>query len=297
MTRRLEGAPVAAALLAEARARLDAGTAGGARTPRLVSVHPRETSPFALYLRQQAKTASEVGVRFTDDAFPKESTTEALVERLRRWNADPDIDAILLQHPLPHGLDFGRAVAEICSEKDVDGVARSSLGRLVGQRPIQAPAVARAAFAILRHYGIPIVGRRAAVVGRSETVGLPLALLLLARGEGGDATVTVAHSKTPDLGAALAGCEVIFTCAGRPGLLTREIVPRGAVVIDIGLSTVPDPSRPSGVRPAGDADWTSLDGWAEAATPVPGGVGPVTAAQLMRNVVHGWELLRAAAGP
>lgn len=127
------------------------------------------------------------------------------------------------------------------------------------------------------------------VIGRSSTVGRPLALLLSARGESGDATVTLAHSRTLRLPETLAGSEVVVSCAGVPGLLHRDVVPTGSVVVDVGLSSVADSSTPSGFRAAGDADAVSLEGWVEALTPVPGGVGPVTAAQLMWNVVTGWE--------
>jgi methylenetetrahydrofolate dehydrogenase (NADP+)/methenyltetrahydrofolate cyclohydrolase len=158
---------------------------------------------------------------------------------------------------------------------------------------VHVPAVALAALAIARHYRLPIDGQPVTVVGRSDTVGLPLALLLTARAPGPDATVTVAHSRTPDLRAALARARVVFSCAGRPGLLTRAVVPEGAAVVDVGLSSVPDATRPSGMRMVGDADPVSLEGWASALTPVPGGVGPVTVASLMASVTRAWEMSRA----
>ena len=130
---------------------------------------------------------------------------------------------------------------------------------------------------------------RVAVIGRSSTVGRPLALLLSARGESGDATVTLAHSRTPRLADALAGSDIIVSCAGVPGLVQRGVAPKGSIVVDVGLSSVADSSTPSGFRAVGDADAASLEGWAEALTPVPGGLGPVTAAQLTWNVVEGWR--------
>ncbi len=297
MTQRLDGKPVAEALLAEARRRVTEGRAQGRPPPVLASVHRGVPSPFAVYLKRQARAAESAGLLFRDEALAPGSDAPALRGRIGALDGDPSVHAVLLEHPLPPQLDFFGAIRLLRPEKDVDGIGPMNLGLLVSHRAIQVPAVARGALAIARHYAVPIAGRRVAVVGRSESVGLPLALLLLARGEGADATVTVAHSKTPDLAGALGGQEVIFSCAGHPGLLSRDVVPRGATVIDVGLSTVPDPTTASGVRIVGDADAASLDGWAAAVTPVPGGVGPVTVAQLMANAVHGWELLTAPGPP
>ncbi len=294
LTRSLEGRPVAEALIAAARAAVEAGVARGRPRPGLASVHRGAQTPFAVYLRQQSRAAERVGIAFRTVPLREGAAAPELKATVRALDADPAVHAVLVEHPLPAALDFLGAVGALRPEKDVDGVGAENLGRLVARHPIHAPAVARAALAIADHYRIPL-GRRVAVVGRSETVGLPLALLLLDRSRERDATVTVAHSRTPDLGAALAGCEVVFSCAGAPGLLTRTVVPEGAAVIDIGLSTRPDPQRPGGIRISGDADAASLDGWASALTPVPGGVGPVTVARLMANAVAGWE--RLTGGP
>jgi methylenetetrahydrofolate dehydrogenase (NADP+) / methenyltetrahydrofolate cyclohydrolase len=290
LTEQLLGQPVAASIQEATRAKIR--ELPHAPAPKLVSVHRATTSPFSFYLKQQAKAAEAVGVGFEEQGLDASETPHSIVARLRRLNADTSVDAVLLEHPLPPPFDFFAAASELRPEKDVDGVGALNLGHLLARRPIQVPAVALAAMAIARHYRLPIQGQRVAVLGRSETVGLPLALLLLLRGEGGDATVTIAHSQTPNLAETLRGVSVIFSCVGHPGLLTRANVPPGTAVVDVGLSSLPDPARTSGVRAAGDADAASLDGWASALTPVPGGVGPVTVAQLMWNAVHGWSLLR-----
>ncbi len=266
-----------------------AAIASGGR-PTLASVHRDAESPFSFYLRGQARAAQELGIGFQDEAVPMEAGPEGLVRRVRELDGDPEVDAILLEHPLPPPFDFRAAISGVRPAKDVDGVSPTSLGLLVDQHPLHVPAVARAALEIARHYRLPVEGERVAVVGRSETVGLPLALLLARRGPGGNATVTIAHSHTPDLAAALAGHRTIFSCAGRPGLLNRKVVPRDAAVVDVGLSSVPDPSRPGGARAVGDADWADLDGWAAGVTPVPGGVGPVTVAELMANTARAHAL-------
>lgn len=289
MTTSLAGAPVAEAVLQEAREAMRSAPTPPSHPPTLASVHRAETSPFSVYLKNQARNAEKAGLGFRPVALAPNATAADLVRTVGELSDDPEVDGVLVEHPLPAELDFFGAITVLDPVKDVDGVGAANLGLLVARRPLHVPAVAAAALRIARHYELPIAGHRVAVVGRSETVGVPLALLLLARGAGGDATVTVAHSRTPNLGAALEGADLIFSCAGAPGLLTREIVPRDAAVIDIGLSTLPDPSKSSGVRMAGDADAASLDGWARAVSPVPGGVGPVTVACLMSSVVQAWR--------
>lgn len=285
-TQRLEGKPVAEAVEAEVREAIRS-SGSSRRPPMLASLHRGADSPFRSYLGRQRKAAEALGIRFREEALAPEDGAEELVRRVRRLSDDPEVDAVLLEHPLPQPFDFLRAISALSPVKDVDGASPLSLGLLAAQRPLHAPAVARAAIAIARHYGLPLAGHRVAVVGRSETVGIPLGMLLLARGV--DATVTIAHSRTDRLADALNGASVIFSCAGRPGLLSRANVPLGAAVIDVGLSRVPDLSVPSGGRAAGDADAKDLEGWAGALTPVPGGVGPVTVAELMGNTVRAWQ--------
>jgi len=286
---------VAEALDAESRASIRAAPSG-TRPPSLVSVHRGVVSPFRFYVRRQSKAAREVGVEFREEPLRSGEGPVELVDRMRTLDRDPEVHAVLLEHPLPSPFDFYAAVSELRPEKDVDGVSPANLGRLVAQRPTHVPAVALGAVAIARHYRLPLDGERVVVLGRSETVGLPLALLLAGRSAGIHATVTIVHSKTRDLKGALTDARTIFSCVGHPGLLTRSIVPEGAHVVDVGLSTIPDPERPGTQKPAGDADPASLEGWAGSLTPVPGGVGPVTVAQLMASTVKAWKLLTHAEG-
>jgi len=289
VTVRLEGAPVAEAIDRASRDAVESGRGRG--RPSLVSVHRGVDSPFRFYLRRQAKAAEALGIAFRDEPLGAGEGPAELVARVRSLDRSPDVHGVLLEHPLPDPFDFLRTIEELRPEKDVDGVGPRNLGRLVAQRPVHVPAVARAAVDIAQHYRLPISGERVAVVGRSETVGLPLALLLARREADGNATVTIAHSKTPHLERALVDARTIFSCVGHPGLLDRSVVPQGAHVIDVGVSSVPDPTRPGKVRPVGDADPESLEGWAGSLTPVPGGVGPVTVAELMAATVRAWRLL------
>ncbi|MGA8663671.1 MAG: bifunctional 5,10-methylenetetrahydrofolate dehydrogenase/5,10-methenyltetrahydrofolate cyclohydrolase [Thermoplasmata archaeon] len=288
-TQRLEGASVAAALDEETRSLLRHAEPGDAPAT-LASVHRGVDSPFQFYRRGQMKAARAVGIQFRDEALGPDGAPRDLFDRVRHLDRDPTVHAVLVEHPLPAPYDFRSAIAQLRPEKDVDGVGPENLGRLLTGDPRHAPAVALAALAIARYYQVPIEGEPVTVIGRSETVGLPLALLLAARAPGPNATVTIAHSRTRNLRATLAGARTIFSCVGQPGLLTREVVPEGVAIIDVGLSSVPDPSRPSGSRAVGDADLASLDGWASAVTPVPGGVGPVTVAELMRSTARAWDM-------
>ncbi|HEV2429727.1 MAG TPA: bifunctional 5,10-methylenetetrahydrofolate dehydrogenase/5,10-methenyltetrahydrofolate cyclohydrolase [Thermoplasmata archaeon] len=283
MTVRLEGAPVAERLGRSAR---DLVASLGGRPPLLVSLHRSSPTPYAFYLRQQAKAAERAGVALRPEALPQELDRATLRERLRSLDREPQVDAVLLEHPLPPSLDFHGAVGALSPEKDVDGVGAENVARLISGAPLHYPAVVRAALAIAEFHGIGLSRRRVGVVGRSPTVGWPMALALASPALGHDATVTLAHSKTPDLAGALSGAEVVFSCVGRPKLLDRTNVPKGCAVIDVGLSSVPDPSKPSGHRAVGDADADALEGWASALTPVPGGVGPVTSAALMLGVAE-----------
>lgn len=296
MTVRLEGRPVAEEIDRASRGAI-AAAPGGTAPPCLVSVHRGVESPFRFYLKRQAKAAAALGITFRDEALPPGAGPADLAERLRHLDRDPSVHAVIVEHPLPPPFEFLRAVDELSPEKDVDGVGPRNLGRLVGQRPLHVPAVAQAALAIARHYHLPLDGENVAVVGRSGTVGLPLAVLLASRPPGANASVSVLHSKTRDLASALRPARVIFSCAGHPGLLDRAMVPEGAHVVDVGLSSVPDPKEPGKTVGVGDADARALDGWAASLTPIPGGVGPVTVAELMASTVRAWTLQTRGAVP
>jgi methylenetetrahydrofolate dehydrogenase (NADP+) / methenyltetrahydrofolate cyclohydrolase len=295
VTRSLVGGPVADELDRSTRTAL-AALPGAPAAPCLASVHRGADDAFRRYLAGQRKAAERLGLRFREEVLRSDDGAEALADRVRQLDRAADVDGVLVEHPLPAPFDFETAIGHLRPEKDVDGVGPMNQGRLVAGAPGHVPAVCLAALAVAQHYELPIEGGSVAVVGRSATVGLPLALLLLRRAPGPNATVTVVHSKTPDLARALASARTIFSCAGSPHLLTRKIVPEGAAIVDVGLGWLADPTRPAGGRMVGDADPESLEGWASDLSPVPGGVGPVTVAELMANTVHASALLRASSG-
>ena len=242
--------------------------------PTLAIVIPTADEATAWYVRSIVKAAAEVGITTLCDELVQPNAT-ALRNRLAGLSADDSIHAVVCQTPLPHGVALGDVGQQISPDKDVDGANPASLGRMATGLPGFAPATAQAVVEILHREGIPLRGRHAVVVGRSAVVGKPLAMLLLAE----DSTVTVCHTKTADLIEETRRADILVAAAGRPGLIGASHVKPGAIVIDVGTN----PKGDGGI--VGDVDTSSVLQIARAITPVPGGVGPVTTALLLRNVV------------
>jgi methylenetetrahydrofolate dehydrogenase (NADP+) / methenyltetrahydrofolate cyclohydrolase len=226
----------------------------------------------AWYVRSLAAAATKVGIRCEVTDLGPAAPATTIAATLTALSAHPAVHGIILQTPLPGGLRLAELAALIEPAKDVDGANPVSLGRLTAGLPAFAPATAEAVLQLLDFHGVELAGRRAVVVGRSAVVGKPLAQLLLAR----DATVTICHSRTPDLAAVTREADVLIVATGRAGLITARHVRPGAVVVDVGTNPVPD-----GL--VGDVDADSVALVAAALSPVPGGVGPVTTAQLLLN--------------
>jgi methylenetetrahydrofolate dehydrogenase (NADP+)/methenyltetrahydrofolate cyclohydrolase len=243
--------------------------------PALAVVLVGEFAPSKIYVRNKKRAAAEAGIASVDHVYPEGLSQKELLELLARLNADPSVHGILLQLPLPEGLDEDQAVAAIAPEKDVDGFHPMNLGRLLAGRPGVLPCTPAGVMEILDHYGVELRGAEAVVVGRSRIVGKPLAQLLLAR----HATVTICHTRTRDLAAHCRRAEVLCVAAGRPHVITGEMVKAGAVVVDVGINRLPDGKL------VGDVEFESAGRVASAITPVPGGVGPMTVAMLMKNTL------------
>jgi methylenetetrahydrofolate dehydrogenase (NADP+)/methenyltetrahydrofolate cyclohydrolase len=243
--------------------------------PTLAVILVGDYPPSQIYVRNKKRSAEEVGIASRDYLYPRGCTQAQLLATIREINADPSIHGILLQLPLPKGLDEDEAVAAIAPEKDADGLHPMSLGNLLGGKPSMVPCTPAGCLEILDHYGVPLEGAEAVVVGRSRLVGKPLAQLLLAR----HATVTMCHTRTRDLGAHCRRADVLCVAAGRPRFITGDMVKEGAVVIDVGVN------RLDTGKLAGDVDFDSVSPKVRAITPVPGGVGPMTIAMLMRNTL------------
>ncbi len=285
LTQSLLGEPVREAILDELRVSLRAAS----RPPGLAVVLAGEDPASAVYVGRKEKACAALGYHHVTHRLPASVSEAELLDRVRSLNADPAIDGILVQLPLPAGLDPDRVLRAVDPRKDVDGFHPENLGLLVAGRPRFVPCTPAGVVRLLRHYGIATAGRRGAGVGRSLIVGRPLALLLARKGPDGDATVTLCHSATRDLAAETARADIVVAAMGAPRALGRAHVGRGAVVVDVGINRQPAPAGGRAVL-VGDVDAAALDGWAAAVTPVPGGVGPVTIAMLMANT---WRAMQA----
>jgi len=278
MAELLYGEPVAEAVYAELSRRL----AALPYTPSLHVVRVGEDPASVAYVRLKAKRARRLGLLSTVHALPEETGEGELLALIEELNADPEVDGILVQLPLPPAINTAHVLEAIHPDKDVDGFHPVNVGRLwsrgpgVGLDPCTPAGVMR----LLSHYRIPLEGRRAVVVGRSNIVGKPMAAMLLYA----NATVTVAHSRTRDLAAFTREAEILVSAVGRPGYLRPSMVRPGAVVVDVGITRVGD-------RLLGDAD-PGVAEVAAAVTPVPGGVGPMTVAMLLANTVRAAERRR-----
>jgi methylenetetrahydrofolate dehydrogenase (NADP+)/methenyltetrahydrofolate cyclohydrolase len=272
----LDGKAVAAKVVGEVKAGVSAFTQKTGVTPTLAVVLVGDFAPSKIYVRNKRNSAAEAGIASRDYLFPEGCSREKLLAVLQEVNGDRSIHGILLQLPLPAGMDEDEAVNAIAPEKDVDGLHPMNLGNLLAGKPSVVPCTPAGCLEILDHYGIELKGAEAVVVGRSRLVGKPLAQLLLGR----HATVTMCHTRTRDLGEHCRRAEVLCVAAGKAGVVTGEMIKDGAVVIDVGIN------RLETGKLAGDVDFESASRKARAITPVPGGVGPMTVAMLLRNTLR-----------
>ena len=292
----ISGTQVASELLAELRGRIAALAAEGI-TPGLATVLVGNDPASHVYVGMKNRDARELGLHSRQITLPAETSEDELLGVVQGLNADPRIHGILVQLPLPAHIDEGKILFSIDPAKDVDGFHPVNVGRLArGVEDAVAPCTPRGVVEMLVRSGHDPAGKHCVVVGRSNVVGRPMASLLLRRGRGGDATVTVAHSRTRDLGAVTRLADILIVAIGRPGLITRDMVKPGAVVIDVGVNRLEDPSSAKGYRLVGDVDFEGVREVASAISPVPGGVGPMTRAMLMSNTVDAAGALGALVG-
>jgi methylenetetrahydrofolate dehydrogenase (NADP+)/methenyltetrahydrofolate cyclohydrolase len=274
----LKGKPVAAKLRAEVAERV---AALGGRPVGLATLLVGDDEASQVYVAGKHKAATKAGMASIDERLPASATQEEVLAAVTRLNGDDTVDGMIVQLPLPGGLDGEAAVEAIDPRKDADGLHPQSLGRLILGRPGPVPATPQGIVEMLAFYGIETSGKTAVVVGRSFLVGKPMALLLGAKGV--DATVTIAHSRTPDLPGLCRTADILVAAIGRPEMITAEYVKPGAAVIDVGINRTD-----SGL--VGDVAYDEVAEVAAAVSPVPGGVGPLTIACLLRNTVMLAEL-------
>ena len=290
---RIDGIAVAAKVMEETRLRIAALAQRGI-TPGLAVVLVGDDPASRAYVRSKDRKAAELGLHSVKKELKSDTTQAELMSVVAELNADPSIHGILVQSPPPPHIDEAEIVKAIDPRKDVDGFHPVNVAKLAMEDPTGfVPCTPLGCIRLLMEAGIETAGRKAVVVGRSMIVGKPMALLLMKRGPGGDATVTVAHSRTRDLAAVTREADIVIAAIGRPHFLGADHIREGAVVIDVGINRIEDPSHPKGYRLVGDVDYDAVAEQCAAITPVPGGVGPMTIAMLMSNCVTAAERFSA----
>ena len=296
----LDGKKIAADIRAEIREQVAAWVQEGKRVPKLAVVIVGNNPASETYVANKMKACAEVGMEAVKIAYPTEISEQTLLNEISRLNNDPSIDGFIVQLPLPDHINESTILSAIDYRKDVDGLTPANVGRTVQGLPSIVSATPRGIRELLARYAIPTEGKHVVVIGRSNIVGKPVALLLMQRpylslpgmsaASLGDATVTVCHSKTQDLAAICRTADIIIVAAGSPKLLTADMVKEGATVIDVGINRIDDPSSPRGYRLVGDVDFDNVAPKAAYITPVPGGVGPMTIVSLLQNTLQAYEL-------
>jgi methylenetetrahydrofolate dehydrogenase (NADP+)/methenyltetrahydrofolate cyclohydrolase len=282
--RLLMGAPIATEIRASVKDEVAAFRRRHGRAPALAVVIVGRDAPSMVYLEQILRSCRNVGISGRLLEIPARAGAGALRARLGELSADPEISGIIVQMPLPKRIPLSAVLDSLDPDKDVDGLHPLNAGLMTLGYDGFLPTTAHAAVEILKRSGIPLEGRRAVVIGRSNVVGKPAAILLLRE----HATVTIAHSRTRNLPSLIRSAEIVVVAAGHPGLVTGDMLKRGAVVVDVGINVVGD-------RIVGDVDFETARAVASAITPVPGGVGPVTNAMLLTHVLRAANEQAAAA--
>jgi methylenetetrahydrofolate dehydrogenase (NADP+)/methenyltetrahydrofolate cyclohydrolase len=287
----IDGKAIASDVLGELVARIEALKARGI-TPGLAAVLVGDSPASVTYVRGKMKDSAAIGIRGETFRLPENVSQPEIIDVVRKINDDPAWHGVIVQLPLPAGVDEETVIAQIDPRKDVDGAHPQSLGRMLRGQPAFLPATPSGVQQLLLRSGHPPDGKHVVICGRSNLVGRPLAVLLAQKREGANATVTVCHTGTPDIAEHTRRADILVAAMGVAGAITAEMVRDGVVVIDVGTNAVPDATKKSGTRLAGDVDFDAVKEKAAAITPVPGGVGPMTRAMLLANTV-----LAAEGGP
>ena len=287
----IDGEAIAARVRDELRPRIEALKARGVQ-PGLAVILVGEHPASVTYVRGKTRDSAEVGMTGETFRLPASASQQEVLETVRRINADPAWHGLLVQTPLPDHVDTEAVLAAVEPAKDVDGLHPYSQGRLLRGLPTFLPATPHGVQQLLLRSGHPPDGKHVVICGRSSLVGKPLAALLVQKRAGANATVTICHTGTPDIGEHTRRADILVAAMGSARSITADMVRDGAVVIDVGTNSVPDASRKSGQRLVGDVDFDAVREKAAAITPVPGGVGPMTRAMLLWNTV-----LAAEGGP
>ena len=287
----IDGRAIAQKVRAEAAERARKLAERGIK-PGLAVVLVGQDPASVVYTSSKSKAAEEAGMYSLNLKLPVDISQNELLSRVDRLNADPKIHGILVQMPLPKHIDADAVIRRIDPYKDVDGFHPVNVGKmLIGEKDGFIPCTPAGIQVLLRESGVKTPGKHCVIVGRSNIVGKPMAALMIQDNENANCTITVCHRHTADLGAETRKADILIVAAGRLGMITRDMVKPGAVVIDVGTNRVVDPASKSGTRLKGDVDFDAVREVAAKITPVPGGVGPMTIAMLMLNTVRAAEML------
>lgn len=279
--RRLGCKEVADSVLDELKTKTEDFTKQGNRAPSLAVLLVGHDAASETYVRKKAEACARLGFLHFQYSFDEDCSESELLTLIDELNGRDDVDGILVQLPLPASISERRVIERISPEKDVDGFSPVNAGRLLIGEDCFVPCTPKGIMETLRYYGVETAGKKAVVIGRSNIVGKPMAAILMQRGI--DATVTVCNTKTPDLREYTLQADIIIVATGHPGTIDETYVKDGAVVIDVGVNRIPDPSKKSGYHLSGDADYASFTNRNVSITPVPGGIGLMTVSMLMSN--------------
>lgn len=281
----IDGKKIAAEIRLEVKQEIDKGAIRGKRVPGLALLLVGKNPASDVYVASKNKACTEVGMYSVIRRTPESTSERNILEIIDEWNNNGNIDGILVQLPLPKHINEQKVITRILPQKDVDGFHPENVGRLmIGMRGF-VPCTPAGIVELLKRYDIQTRGRHVVVVGRSNIVGKPVANLLLQKGMSADAVVTVCHSAAADISVYTRQADILIVAAGVAQLIKEESVKDGAVVIDVGMNRIADPAKTSGTRLCGDVDFENVAHKCSAITPVPGGVGPMTIAMLLRNTL------------
>ena len=280
----IDGKQISAQIRAESKVAV-AELAAAGTIPGLAVILVGENPASVSYVTAKERACIETGILSFMIRMPVDTTQDKLLDEIRRLNDDPQVHGILVQLPLPKHIDESAVIRTITPDKDVDGFHPVSLGKLLLGEDTFVSCTPAGIIELLKRSGVETSGRHVVIVGRSNIVGKPVANLLFQKRAGANATVTVCHTGTPDMGIFTRQADILVVAAGHPNTVTADMVKPGAVVIDVGVNRVPDASKKAGFRLVGDVDFDAVEPIASQITPVPGGVGPMTIAMLISNTI------------
>lgn len=281
----LDGKATSKEIRNEIRAQVQEIVKNGGKIPHLAAVLVGEDGASQTYVNMKVKDCAEVGFKSTLKRFDASVTEDELLGVVEAINADPDIDGLIVQLPLPDHISELKVTEMIKPEKDVDGFHPVNVGRMTKNLPAYISATPYGIMELLKRYKVETIGKHCVVIGRSDIVGRPMSILMSRKSDPGNSTVTVCHSRTPDISAHTKRADIVIAALGKPGFLTGDMIKEGAVVIDVGITRVKDESKKSGFALKGDVDFESVGPKCSFITPVPGGVGPMTRAGLLWNTL------------